>query len=392
MIIHIVSLFFPEIFKRYSEKYKIFRELYEIDLIGLEIRNIEYKIAKKAKKIILNNKEICFLTEKDEKNNCNLLALGNYTIFKELSKEITSLGDEELGFKINRVIQNITSYNKKSFFINNIEFPLNKSYTFGILNVTPDSFSDGGKYYSKENAVEHAIYLLENGADILDIGGESTRPGSESVPVEEEINRVIPVIKKIIELKPDAIISIDTTKSEVAKLAIENGAKIVNDISGLTFDPTMKEFVKEKNLPCVIMHIKGKPKTMQENPHYNDVVSEIYDDLFLKVNYLKKYGINNIIIDPGIGFGKRVKDNYEILKRLNEFNGIGQPILIGVSKKSFLGKSLNLSIDKRDIPSIIAETIAIKNGARFIRTHVPLNARFSSNINFYIDYYEKLND
>lgn len=392
MIIHIVSLFFPEIFKRYSEKYKIFRELYENDLIGLEIRNIEYKIAKKTKRIVLSNKEICFITEKNETNNCDLLILGNYLIFKELANEITSLGNEELGFKINRVIQNLYSYDKKSFIINEIEFPLIKSYTFGILNVTPDSFSDGGKYYSKAKAIEHGIYLLENGADILDIGGESTRPGSESVSVDEEINRVIPVIQKIIELKPDALISIDTTKYDVAKLAVENGAKIINDISGLSFDPKMKELVKENNLPCVIMHIKGKPKTMQDNPFYKDVIADIYDDLYLKVNELKKNGINNVIIDPGIGFGKRVKDNYEILKRLNEFNGVGQPILIGVSKKSFLGKSLNLSIDNREIPSIIAETIAIKNGARFIRTHEPQNAKFSSIVNYYIDYNEKLND
>lgn len=392
MVIHIVSLFFPEIFKRYSDKYKIYRELYENDLLGLEIRKIEYQIAKKVKKIVLNNKEICFITEKDENNFCDLLVLGNYSIFKEISKEITSLGNEELGFKINRVIQNINSFNKKNFIIAEKEFPLNRSYNFGILNVTPDSFSDGGKYYSTDKAIEHGIYLLENGADILDIGGESTRPGSESISNDEEINRVIPVLQKIIELRPNALISIDTTKYEVAKLAVENGAKIINDISGLSFDPNMKNLVKEKNLTCVVMHIKGNPKTMQENPFYVDVISEIYDDLYIKINELKKIGIQNIIVDPGIGFGKRVKDNYEILKRLNEFNGIGQPILIGISKKSFLGKLLNLNINERAIPSIIAETIAIKNGARFIRTHEPQNTKYSSSINFFTEYFETIND
>lgn len=392
MIIQIISLFYLDVFKKYSEKYKIFRELYEKDLLGLEIRNLDYHISKKVKKIILNNKEICFTTDKNENNNCDLLALGNYGIFKELSKEIIALGNEELGFKISEIIKNITLFKEKKISISEKEFILDKAYTFGILNVTPDSFSDGGKFYSLEKATEHGLELLEYGADVIDIGGESTRPGAEKISSEEEINRVIPVLKKILELKPNTIISIDTTKSSVAELALQNGAKIVNDISGFKFDSLMKDVVKKYDATCVIMHIKGEPKTMQLNPTYGEVISEIYDELYLKVKELKKYGVHKIIIDPGIGFGKRVQDNYEIIKRLNEFNGIGQPILVGLSRKSFLGKALNLEIDKREIPTLIAETIAIKNGARFIRTHNPSNSLLSSKINFFVDYPEQLND
>lgn len=392
MVIQIISLFFSEVFKKYSDKYKIFRELYESDLLGLEIRNLDYHISKKVKKIILNNKEICFTTEKNAQNNCDLLALGNYGIFKELAKEIIALGNEELGFKISEILNNILSYKEKKIRIFENEYSLNKAYTFGILNVTPDSFSDGGKYFSIDKATEHGLKLLETGADILDIGGESTRPGAEKISDDEEINRVIPVIKNIVKYKPNASISIDTTKSSVAEIALQNGAKIVNDISGFKFDSSMKDIVKKYNATCVIMHIKGEPKTMQINPTYDEVVSEIYDELYLKVRELKKFGIQNIIIDPGIGFGKRVKDNYEILKRLNELNGIGQPILVGLSKKSFLGKALNLEINEREIPTLIAETVAIKNGARFIRTHNPSNTLLSIRINCLVDNPEQIND
>lgn len=392
MVIHILNLFNWEIFKRYSAKYNIFRELYYSNLYGLEIRNLDYHTSKKIKKIVLSNNEICFTTKKDENEKCDFLILGNFLIFKDLAKEIIALGKEELGFKLTKSINNYVSFQNKSIIIDNREFILNKAYTFGILNVTPDSFSDGGKYFSKEKAIEHALYLIENGADIIDIGGESTRPGAKSISTEEEINRVIPIIEKLIELKPNTLISIDTTKSEVAELAIQKGAKIVNDISGFDFDPNMKNIVKENNVACVIMHIKGNPQTMQNNPYYDDVVLDVYNNLYLKVEELRKFGINNIIIDPGIGFGKRVKDNYEILKRLNELNTIGQPILVGLSKKSFLGKALNIDVTEREIPTVIAETIAIKNGARFIRTHEPKNSLYSSKINYLVEYFENMND
>ncbi|KAB2843340.1 MAG: dihydropteroate synthase, partial [Melioribacteraceae bacterium] len=184
----------------------------------------------------------------------------------------------------------------------------------------------------------------------------------------------IPVIEKIIEQKPEAVISIDTTKSLVAKEALNAGAKIVNDISGGTFDKNILRIVSDFNAAFVIMHIKGTPKSMQQNPYYDDVVSEVYDYLSERVEEADKAGIKNIFIDPGIGFGKRIQDNYELLKRLDEFKSIGYPILIGLSRKSFIGKTLSKNVDERDNPTAIAETIAVKNGARIVRTHNVKNA------------------
>ncbi|PIW70413.1 MAG: dihydropteroate synthase [Ignavibacteriales bacterium CG12_big_fil_rev_8_21_14_0_65_30_8] len=239
----------------------------------------------------------------------------------------------------------------------------------GILNVTEDSFSDGGKHFKKKDAVKHALKMIDEGADIIDIGGESTRPGSKSISIKKEIDRIIPVIKDIIKKKPNAVISVDTTKSKVAELALKEGAKIINDINAFKSDPELIKFVKKYNASYVLMHMKGTPKNMQENPIYSDVVKEIYDFLFSKIKELKKVGINNIFIDPGIGFGKSVEDNYQILKRLDDFKSLGFPLLIGVSRKSFIGKTLDLDIDKRDTASAIIEALAIKNGAKIIRTH-----------------------
>lgn len=385
MTVHLIELFFLDVFKRFSVKYNIFRDLYEKDLLGLEIRGINYRFSKAIKKIILNNKEICYTTDVDKDDKCELLVLGSYSVFKELAKEIIAIGNEDLGQKITHTINNVIGYNEKDIQIGSKNFSLNNSYLFGILNVTPDSFSDGGKYFSVESAVAKGIELLNDGADILDIGGESTRPGSEAVSEEEELNRVIPVINEILKLRPDAIISVDTNKSKVAEESLKVGAKIINDISGFSFDSQILEVVKKYNASYVLMHIKGEPKSMQVNPSYNEVVSEIYDYLNTKAELAKKIGVKNIIIDPGIGFGKRVADNYEIIKRLIEFRGIGLPILIGLSKKSFLGKALNLQVDDREDPTLIAETIAIKNGARFIRTHNVKKAKYAIELNKYFD-------
>jgi dihydropteroate synthase len=239
----------------------------------------------------------------------------------------------------------------------------------GILNVTPDSFSDGGKYYSENSAINYALNMIDDGADIIDIGGESTRPGSDAVSLEDELQRTIPVIKKLVELKKDLIISIDTTKSEVARQALDSGASIVNDISGLTFDDKMISVLNSYNAGIVIMHIKGNPKTMQQNPHYLDVVKEVKDFLSQQSNKATQYGIDKIIIDPGIGFGKRVEDNFELIKRLEEFQSIGYPVMIGLSRKSFLGKTLNLNVDERDNATLIMETASVLKSARIIRTH-----------------------
>jgi dihydropteroate synthase len=369
VIIQVVDIFYSNVFKRYSSKYNIYRDLYEKDLLGLEIRDINFKFANRIKKIILSNKEICYITSKKENDSVDLLALGSFGVFKELSKEIIAIGNEDIGFKINKTLKNVSEYDQLKLNIGNTTFELDRALLIGIVNVTPDSFSDGGKFFGSESAIEHGLKLIKDGADIIDVGGESTRPGSEPVQEEEELNRVIPVIEGIIKQAPGAIISIDTQKSFVASEALKSGARIVNDISAGTFDYKMFEVVKSFDAAYILMHMKGNPKTMQQDPYYEDVVSEVYDYLLNKVESAKKYEIKNIIIDPGIGFGKRVSDNYELLKRLNEFKGIGYPIMVGLSRKSFLGKSLNIELDKREEASLIAETLAIKNGAKLIRTH-----------------------
>ncbi len=244
----------------------------------------------------------------------------------------------------------------------------------GILNITPDSFSDGGLYFNLNDAVNHAFKMIDEGADIVDIGGESTKPGSDFVTVDEEINRVIPVIKVILDKKPEAIISVDTTKSIVAEEALKNGAQIINDISGLTFDSNMSKVISKYDAAVVIMHIKGTPKTMQQNPSYDDVVNEVYNFLKLQIVKAKEAGNSKIIIDPGIGFGKRIQDNFELIKNLSEFKELNYPILIGLSRKSFIGKTLDLDIEKRDTASAVLEGLAIKNGAGIIRTHNVKNA------------------
>jgi dihydropteroate synthase len=252
----------------------------------------------------------------------------------------------------------------------NEDFPV----IMGIVNVTPDSFSDGGKYFEKNNAVKHSLQLLKDGADVLDIGGESTRPGAKSISVDEELNRVIPVIEGILLNNPLAVISIDTTKSKVAEEAVKAGARLINDVSGGRFDDQILDIASKYNIPFVIMHMKGNPVNMQSFPYYNDVIEEISDFFDKRIIIAKEKNIKQIILDPGIGFGKRIEDNYSILNNLKTFRKFNYPILIGVSKKSFLGKTLNLKINERDNSTIVAETIAIKNGANIIRTHNVKNA------------------
>lgn len=255
-------------------------------------------------------------------------------------------------------------YNFKS---KQLEF--NTPKIMGIVNATPDSFSDGGKYLDTNQAINHALKLIDDGADIIDVGGESTRPGSEPVSLDEELIRTISVIKNIRSLRKDILISIDTTKSEVAKQALDNGADIINDISGLTFDEDMINVAKSFDAGIIIMHIKGNPKTMQNSPFYLDFVDEIKEFLITQSTKAKQNGIDKIIIDPGIGFGKSVDDNFKLIKQLNDFSDIGFPVMIGLSKKSFIGKTLDLNIEDREIATVIMETISVLNSARIIRTH-----------------------
>ena len=241
----------------------------------------------------------------------------------------------------------------------------------GILNITPDSFSDGGFYNSTELAVKRASQLIFDGADILDIGGESTRPGASQISIKEELNRIIPVIKEIRKRYKDILISVDTYKSEVAKQSIASGASIINDISGLVLDKKMASVAASLDVPVVLMHLKGTPQNMQVNPTYKNLISEIKDFLIKQANYAKKAGVKpkNIIIDPGIGFGKTVKNNFEILAKLKEFANTGYPVLVGPSRKSFIGKTLNLPVDKRLEGTAASIAISIINGAKIVRVH-----------------------
>jgi len=249
--------------------------------------------------------------------------------------------------------------------------PKRETLVMGIVNVTPDSFSDGGKFFSPEVAISHASKLITQGADIIDIGGESTRPGAEQVSESEELKRVIPVIEQIRTDNPTILISIDTTKASVAKHAVEAGADIINDVSGLSFDNNMISIVESFNIPVVIMHMKGNPKNMQLNPKYKDIVNEILDFFKMKIKIAIQSGINRsmIILDPGIGFGKTVEHNFELLSRLNEFNVLELPIMIGPSRKSFIGITLDLPPEDRVEGTAAAVSAGVMNGASIVRVH-----------------------
>jgi len=242
--------------------------------------------------------------------------------------------------------------------------------TMGILNVTPDSFFDGGKYFDLQAAVEHGQQMMEDGADIIDVGGESTRPGSESITPDEQIRRIAPVIDKLASLGK-ALISVDTTSAEVAKSALENGAVIVNDISCLSFDSGMGDLIVDKGAGLIAMHIKGTPKTMQKNPTYQDLFAEIALYFTNAIQNASSHGImpESIAIDPGIGFAKTSTHNLAILKRLDKFKVLGRPILIGPSRKSFIGACTGAAVEDRLSGTAAAIAAAILAGADIIRVH-----------------------
>jgi dihydropteroate synthase len=239
----------------------------------------------------------------------------------------------------------------------------------GILNVTPDSFSDGGLFIDPKKAVEHARTMVLDGAQIIDIGGESTRPFAEEVSLKEELRRVLPVVKALSE-EVDVPISVDTRHPDVAIKALASGASVINDVNGLKEDG-MEELVVETGATAVIMHMKGTPGDMQVDPSYDEVISEIHDFLSSRVERMTALGCekDKLIIDPGIGFGKRVEDNLTIIRDLHRFGDIGCPILIGASRKSFIGKVLNLDVDMRLEGSITSAIMAYLNGASILRVH-----------------------
>jgi dihydropteroate synthase len=242
----------------------------------------------------------------------------------------------------------------------------------GILNITPDSFFDGGKYFdgkiNLDRILQDALKMEKDGADFLDIGGESTRPGSEKISKEVELERVIPAIE-MIRKNSDITISIDTYKSDVAEEAIKAGADIVNDISGFRFDEKMPGVTAKYNATCILMHIKGTPKNMQVNPEYENVIEEVYNYLSESVSIAKKAGIKQIITDVGIGFGKNLQNNIDLIKNLSEFKKLGYPILLGVSRKRFIDNISPTPVTERLEGTIAANVAGILNGANIIRVH-----------------------
>jgi dihydropteroate synthase len=245
-----------------------------------------------------------------------------------------------------------------------------RAYIMGVLNLTPDSFFDGRRFLEPEAAVQHAFQMEAEGADIIDLGGESTRPGAQAVPLKEEFRRVLPVLKRL-SGRLKVPISIDTYKSEVAERCIQCGAEMVNDISGLYFDPRMKEIVARHQVPVIVMHIKGTPRDMQKDPQYRDLIGEILSFFRESISRADAAGVpaDKIIIDPGIGFGKSFAHNLDILKGLESFKVLGKPIMVGASRKSFLGKILDLPVDERLEGSIAAALYAVLRGANIVRVH-----------------------
>lgn len=296
--------------------------------------------------------------------------------FNELEEKFQSL---ELPLNNIRPSQkNISSGNKK--------LCLDKSpVLMGILNVTPDSFSDGGLYVDSNKAVEHALKMTQSGVQIIDIGGESTRPGAKKITAGEEWERIGETIQRLDKELPDSVmISVDTYKSGIAEKALQHGANIINDISGLTYDPAMAEVAAQYNAPVILMHIKGTPENMQQNPKYEHVMDEILDFFDRQLNYALKNKVKQLILDPGIGFGKRVEDNFEIIRRFEEFSQFGYPTLLGSSRKSFIWHTLNVKPDETDAMSVMMNTLGIHNKANILRVHdIKLHNQMKMMLNLY---------
>lgn len=311
------------------------------------------------------------LTGKTKKTDC--LLMGNLSQINRLNQKLN-----QQPFGLNRLAQDLTktldNYQRDNFILLLGRYKLNlglRTHIMGIVNLTPDSFSQDGLYGKLKigNIIEHVEKMIEDGSDIIDLGGESSRPGAKPVSVKEELARTIPVIK-LLAKKIKVPISIDTYKPEVAKQALDNGAVIVNDITGLRNAKMVKVVAKYK-AGVVIMHMKGNPRTMQKDPQYHSLIDEIMEYLDSAIKGAEACGIDKekIVIDPGIGFGKTLEHNLEIVRRLGDFKVLGRPILVGPSRKSFIGKILNTAPQERIFGTLSSCILAAKNGARILRAH-----------------------
>jgi len=249
------------------------------------------------------------------------------------------------------------------------ECNFNRPAIMGILNITPDSFSDGGLFLSRENALKQAQAMLDAGADIIDIGGESTRPGAEAVSVDQELSRVIPIIEAL-RAETDAILSIDTSKAAVMREAVKAGADMINDVCALRQEHALST-AAELNKPVCLMHMQGEPRSMQKNPQYNDVVGDIMLFLQLRAQAAIDAGLSRdrIFLDPGFGFGKTVQQNLQLVQQLHQFKSLHFPLLVGISRKSTIGAILDKGVDERLIGSVVLATLLVQNGADIIRVH-----------------------
>jgi len=307
------------------------------------------------------------------------LLCGSEANLRSLCAELTSY--PEARSLAREILENLIRYRRKNFQLryNRKILPLGlKTAIMGVLNVTPDSFSDGGLYMDPEKALQRAVRMYEEGAEIVDIGGESTRPGSERISAQEELERILPVLRSVRKELPDLWISIDTYKAEVARICLEEGADIINDVSGGTFDSGMFGVIADYGCPYILNHIKGRPETWKNQPPlYGDVVGEVIDWLGKRSAELrdKGYPEDNLILDPGIGFGKLPEHNIEILSRFDEFRVLGRPLLVGVSRKSFIGLVLEGFLNRKTEPSqrlygsLGALAPAVLKGAHIVRVH-----------------------
>lgn len=304
----------------------------------------------------------------------DVLLFGSVKTLKRLSERLKEQKDfnlPQIRETILQLIRHHTNPPIRSIFARGYTLPLEKTLIMGVLNLTPDSFYDGGKYTKSEEALNHVEDMIRDGADIIDIGAESTRPYSKPISAEEECERLLPTLERVLQ-NFNIPISVDTYKAQVAREALNAGAHIINDISGLKFDPGLASTIAEfPDVPVVIMHIQGTPAIMQDNPTYNDLIDDILESLQNSINVAKDAGIKeeNIIVDPGIGFGKKLEDNLNILHRLSEFHCLGKPIVVGCSNKGFIGKILNLSKEELTEGTLAAHGYAVLNGADIIRVH-----------------------
>lgn len=309
---------------------------------------------------------------KDELSD--LILAGSLNQFNKLEKKLQRqswFGLEEIRERIKLIVQSHQTEQKVFLQIRDNMFYSDKCYIMGILNITPDSFSDGNVFFEHNKAVEHCLKMIDDGVDIIDIGGESSRSKSDPIGSKEEMRRILPIIDAI-RSKTNIPISVDTYRKETAIAALDAGADMINDISALRFDEFLADsLIERKNIPIVLMHMKGEPKTMQDNPFYEDVIDEIMCFFEERIHYCEQIGIakERLILDPGIGFGKRLEDNLNIIHNLSAFKSLGCPVLLGASRKAFINQIYQSSPKERLMGTLASTALAIQKGVNFLRVH-----------------------